>query len=181
MTKTIFITLTALFLLFLDLSAQNKFIFSIAANGGLTFTAKEYAAETGWNSGVEFETRKKNIGVFFNSLYSNCPIEQSAYEHEYGAPTNKKNIKILELTIGPRAYFGDLNKFNGNVEIGMGYYGFTTSNKAENFFGFNVGAGFSYPVSRNIDILTRGKIHVNEQFADQHFTTDIGIKYHINK
>lgn len=87
---------------------------------------------------------------------------------------------LFELTVGPRWYIGDPQRFSVITETGLGFY-FKGESKAK--LGINLGAGINYKLSNTFDILLRSKYHFHggSGFGASFGTLHAGLRYYIKE
>jgi len=158
--KTI-ITL-ALLIVAIPLQSQSNRIYSAAINGGGFFPIEKLSnsVETGYNFGIDLETRKNNFGIFLASKLNIVHFKITAVEFEYGIEQEIKYFTIGEITGGGRWYLGQPDKLNANVDLGLGIY--TGNYYQKVHWGIQPGFGGNVPISKKLSANLNVKINVLE-------------------
>ncbi len=179
--KTI-ITL-ALFIIAMPLQSQSNRIYSVSINGGGFFPSGDRfgSLSTGYNAGVDIETRKSNFGLFLGTKLNLVKYQGITYEMEVGVePPDLETMTIGEITAGARWYWGVIDKLNLNLDLGLGIY---TGNYFQKIhWGIQPGFGGSVPVSRKLSANLNVKINVLEvEEWETYAGVYLGLRYSINK
>ena len=155
-------TIAAFVIIFISIGifSQNKQYYSGTFTVGTFIPISDIKndLETGFNFGIDLELRKKNYGVFINSNINFTKEYVNVVLFEYNIDFERRKFNIIEVNIGPRFYFGDMNDLNGNIDLGFGLYTGSYLNKL--LWGPVVGAGFSYPVSKKLSIVLNSRLNV---------------------
>lgn len=155
--KTI-ITLALLAIAIPSFTQSNR-IYSISVNGGVFSPSGDRfnSFATGYNAGLDIETRKSYFGIFLGSKLNLVKYESIIYteiEPEY------KTMTIGEITAGGRWYWGEPDKLNANLDLGVGIY---TGNYFQNIhWGIQTGFGGNVPISKELSANLNLKINVLE-------------------
>jgi hypothetical protein len=150
----------------LNINSQSNQLFSLALNIG----AFAYGDNNiGPAVGIDIEARHNKFGLFLNST-GNFLLDCVGF-------------RIIEFSVGPRWYVGNLEKINGTIETGLGYY--ISANNEVQFggaFGINLGAGLNYPVSNKLDLSFKGKYHIYaEDYGNVYGGFYFSMRYYFNK
>lgn len=152
----------ALFIFTFTSYSQNNMIFSGALNAGAFAYADN---QVGPSFGIDMEGRINKFSMYFSATGNFI--------------TDGSQNRITEVIIGPRWYIGDLKKISGSIETGLGIY---VIGSGKNRFGFNLGAGLNYPVSKDIDLSLKGKYHLySGGYGTTHGNVYLSLRYYFNK
>lgn len=158
--KTI-ITL-ALLIIAMPLQSQSNRIYSVSINGGGFFPSGDRfgSLSTGYNAGVDIETRKSNFGIFLGSKLNLVKYKSITYEMQFGVEPVFETMTIGEITAGGRWYLGEPDKLNANLDLGVGIY---TGNYFQKIhWGIQPGFGGNVPISKKLSANLNVKINVLE-------------------
>lgn len=158
--KTI-ITLVLLIVV-MPLQSQSNRIYSAAISGGGFFPTGDLFGNlaTGYNAGIDIETRKNFFGIFLGSKLNLVKYKSMAYEMQYGIEPVFETMTIGEITAGGRWYWGQPDKLNANLDLGLGIY---TGNYFQKIhWGIQPGFGGNVPISRKLTANLNVKINVLE-------------------
>ena len=176
--KTI-ITL-ALLIIALPLQSQSNRIYSATISGGGFFPIEKLSnsVETGYNLGIDLETRKSNFALFGSGKINQVKANRWNFD-SYGMPIMEKwTYSIGEITAGGRWYLGHPDKLNANLDLGVGIY---TGNYFQKIhWGIQPGFGGNVPISKKLSANLNVKINVLE--ADEWETyagVYLGLRYSI--
>ncbi len=153
--------------------SQSKYGFSTGVFGGLTLrqSRSEFALRStaGFNYGLDFEARRRNLIVFVESAYN---------------PENQNNNGILELSAGPRWSMGG-KEFFSSVEAGLGLYKFRDNSGAGwgvSYMGLSVGAGGNFMLSKKIDLFLKAKYHfVGLKYVTSYSDIYLGMRFYFKR
>ena len=131
---------------------------SIGVTGGGMIPIEDFADTYDFSGSIGAD-----ITFHFDSLWAlylnvtNNFLSQKNTHHNYYP---EKSPSYFELTIGPRYYFTQ-EKVNGFCEFGMGLYNFDASSsyRSEARYGINFGVGAEIQLSREVDLVIKGKYH----------------------
>lgn len=175
--KTI-ITL-ALLIIAMPLQSQSNRIFSFSINGGgfLPSGDRFSSLATGYNAGIDIETRKNYFGIFLGSKLNLVKYERIIYtdiEPEY------KTMTIGEITGGGRWYWGEIDNPNLNLDLGLGIYTGNYLHKIH--WGIQPGFGVNFPISKKLSANLNVKINVLEvEEWETYAGVYLGLRYSINR
>lgn len=162
-------TILTFFLLIyaINVNSQSKQLFSAAINAGAFAYGDNNIGPT---IGIDIEARHNKFGLYLNST-GNFLLDSAGF-------------RIIEIGVGPRWYVGNLEKINGTIETGLGYY-LTANNEIQwrGIFGINMGAGLNYPLTNKLDLSFKGKLHVmaKDYFGNVYGGFYFGMRYYFNK
>jgi hypothetical protein len=166
-------------------NSQNKQVLSGALYFGGFFPGDDflYYPETGFNIGVDIETRKDNFGFYLNGTYNRSKQRPTIITFEYPTAYEKQTVSVIEIYTGLRWYMGSHEGTNGSGEFGLGYYHTgTTKISGGGQFGFSIGAALNYPVSHRADLSLKGRYHA---FTKERYTAYgglyLGLRYSFNR
>lgn len=178
--KTI-ITL-ALLIVAMPLQSQSNRIYSISINGGGFFPIGKLSnsLETGYNLGIDLESRKSDLGIFLASKLNFVHYEVITVEFEFENEPVKKEFTIGEITAGARWYWGHPDKLNANLDLGVGIY---TGNYFQQIhWGIQPGFGGHVPISKKLSANLNVKINVLEvEEWETYAGVHLGLRYSIGK
>jgi hypothetical protein len=177
-------TLITLALLIISLPLHSQFnrIYSVSINGGGFFPTGKLSnsLETGYNLGIDLETRKNNFGFFLASKLNIVHFKITTVEFEYGIEQEIKYFTIGEITAGGRWYWGQPDKLNANLDLGLGIY---TGNYFQKIhWGIQPGFGGNFPISKKLSANLNVKINVLEvEEWETYAGVYLGLRYSIGK
>ncbi len=172
----------SIFLISINLFSQNNRIYSVSINGGGLFPIEKLSnsIETGYNFGIDLETRKNNFGLFLSSKLNFVQYKSpSIILIKYGIEQDKKTFTIGEITAGGRWYLGKSDKLNANLDIGLGIY---TGNYYDKIhWGFQPGIGANFPFIKNLAANLNVKVNVIEVDEwETYLGISLGLRYNFN-
>lgn len=178
--KTI-ITL-ALFIITLPLQSQSNRNYSVSINGGGFFPTGDLFNNlaTGYNAGIDIETRKENFALFGSGKINMVKAPRWFFD-PYGMPLVKMwTYTIGEITGGGRWYWGEIDNPNLNLDLGLGIYTGNYLNKIH--WGIQPGFGGNFPISKKLSANLNVKINVLEvEEWETYAGVYLGLRYSINK
>lgn len=150
---------------------QSNQVYSISINGGVIIPAGQLSnsSNTGYNAGIDFETRKNNFAVFAAGKLNIVKNKLTVIEFENYYNEKKWERTIGEITAGGRWYLGDSKPFSANVDLAFSIY-------TGNFFqkipwGFQPGIGANINISKNLSANLNMKADLIE---DENWVTYMG-------
>lgn len=152
----------ALLIITMPLQSQSNRIYSAAINGGGFFPSGDRFSSlaTGYNAGIEIETRKNNFGLFLASKLNLVKYKSMTYEMQYGIEPVFETFTIGEITAGGRWYWGVIDRPNLNLDLGLGIYTGNYFHKIH--WGIQPGFGGNLPISKKLSANLNVKINVLE-------------------
>lgn len=158
--KTI-ITL-ALLIIAMPLQSQSNRIYSVSINGGGFFPIEKLSnsIETGYNFGIDLETRKSSFALFGSGKVNQVKAYRWNFD-SYGMPIMEKwTYTIGEVSAGGRWYLGNSKPLSGSVDLALSIY---TGNYFQKIpWGIQPGFGGNVPISRKLTANLNVKINVLE-------------------
>jgi len=158
---------------------QSNRVYSFSVNGGVFFPSGERFSSlaTGYNAGIDIETRKNYFGIFLGSKLNLVKYESIIYsdiEPEY------KTMTIGEITGGLRWYWGATDKPNLNLDLGLGIYTGNYLHKIH--WGVQPGFGASLPFSKRISANLNVKFNMLEiEEWETYAGVYLGLRYSLNE
>jgi hypothetical protein len=172
----------ALLIIAMPLQSQSNRNYSVSINGGGFFPAGKLSnsLETGYNFGIDLESRKSDLGIFLTSKLNFVYYEVITVEFEFESEPVKKKFTIGEITAGGRWYWGQADKLNANLDLGLGIY---TGNYFQKIhWGIQPGFGVNFPISMKLSANLNVKINVLEvEEWETYAGVYLGLRYSINK
>lgn len=164
--------ITLAVLLSVNLYAQPNRIYSISLMGGITIPTENLADQfnTGYNIGIELETRKNSFALFTSARVSIVTSPILAIEFELSEDKTYWIYTLGEISAGGRWYLGNSKPLSANIDLALSIY-------TGNFFrkipwGFQPGIGGNVNLSKNLSANLNLKVNILE---DNDWETYIGI------
>ncbi|MEO8515079.1 MAG: hypothetical protein ABI543_16095 [Ignavibacteria bacterium] len=171
----------ALLLITLPSFSQSNRIYSVAVNGGGFFPVSEINnISTGYNIGIDIESRKNNFGLFLGSKLNFLKYKYVINLFENGYEPKNNTMTIGEITAGGRWYWGHPDKLNANLDLGLGIY--TGNYYQKPHWGIQPGIGGNVLLTKNLAANLNVKVNVIEvEDWETYAGIYLGLRYSFNK
>jgi len=158
--KTI-LTLALLIIVF-PLQSQTNRIYSVSLNGGVFIPAENLSGSlnTGYNVGIDLETRKSNFGIFLGSKLNLVKYKSVTYTMENEPIPELKTLTISEFTAGIRWFWGHPKFLHTNIDLGLGIYAGNFYQKVN--WGIQPGLGGNLPINSKISANINLRVNILE-------------------
>lgn len=170
----------ALLIIAMPLQSQSHRIYSVSISGGGFFPTGDLFGNlaTGYNAGIDIETRKNNFGIFLGSKLNFVKYKSMAYEMQFGIEPVFETFTIGEISSGARWYWGVIDRPNLNLDLGLGIYTGNYLHKIH--WGIQPGFGGSVPISKKLSVNLNVKINVLEvEEWETYAGVYLGLRYSI--
>lgn len=160
-----------LFFISFNFFAQSNRIYSISVNGGVIIPIENLSnsLKTGYNAGIEIETRKNNFAVFGSGKINQVETPRGTFD-PYGMPIIEMwTYTIGEISAGGRWYLGNSKPLSANVDLAFSIY-------TGNFFqkipwGVQPGIGGNFNITKKLSANLNIKANIIE---DEDWVTYLG-------